>query len=388
MGILSNTVSIYQYKVDGKPDNASWVQECLDRSRFVPIDATPEEDSAGWVTLDDHGSSDFGNENVFRRDPYYAFTLRRDQRRVPPAVLKGMVDRECSRWLAERPAITRMPYRRKAEIRENIHTSLLGKTLPLPSFCDVVWNTETGIVTVAGITERVLDMVEDHFDSTFDGLNLHPIHPMERAYRVLDKERHRLLEKADQAPSRDVLLQIKRNRWVGWDFLLWLMYRTGKGASVYEVNQEGPLEKGEGFMAYVHDKFVLVAEHEQGRRRSAITGVQREFAEAREALRDGKNIVDALIYLEKEPRSWKVSLKADIFAFGSFACPVVQLERDEITDPFQERIAVFYERMSLLETGLQLFDSLFSTFMAERIGGAWPDRLRHINEWMGTQHMK
>ncbi|HPI93426.1 MAG TPA: recombination-associated protein RdgC [Deltaproteobacteria bacterium] len=384
MGIMSNTVSVYQYRVDGKPGNASWVQECLNKSRFVPIDTTSDEESAGWVTLDDHGMSDFDNENVFRRDPYYAFTLRRDQRKVPAAVLKGLVDRECSRWLAERPAISRMPYRRKAEIRENLHASLLGRTLPVPATYDVVWNAETGIVTVAGITEKVLDMVEDHFASTFDGLILEPIHPMARASGILDKDQRRLLEKADQAPSKDVLLQIKRNRWVGWDFLLWLMYRTGKGSSVYEVNQEGPLLKGEAFMAYVHDKFVLVAEHEQGKRRSAITGAQREFAEAREALRDGKNIVEALIYLEKEPRSWKISLKADIFAFGSFSCPVIQIERDEITDPFQERIAVFYERMSLMETGLQLFDSLFSAFMTERVSGTWPERLGYINEWLGA----
>jgi hypothetical protein len=199
---------------------------------------------------------------------------------------------------------------------------------------------------------------------------------------VLEEGLQHLLDKADQAPSKDVLLQIKRNRWVGWEFLLWLMYRTSSSSSVYEVDQKGPLEMGEGFMAYLHDKFVLVAEHEQGKRMSSITGVQREFSETREALRDGKNITETLIYLEKEPRSWKVSLKADIFALGSFSCPVVQIERDEITDPDQERIAVFYERMSLLETGLQLFDSVFSAFMQERVAGTWPERIKHINEWL------
>jgi hypothetical protein len=61
---------------------------------------------------------------------------------------------------------------------------------------------------------------------------------------------------------------------------------------------------------------------------------------------------------------------------------VVQIERDEITDPDQERIAVFYERMSLLETGLQLFDSVFSAFMAERVAPSWPERLKKINEWL------
>jgi len=382
MGIMSNTVSIYQYKVAGKPGNAAWVQECLNRDRFVPIDTTADEEASGWVNLHDHTSSDFGNENVFRRDPYYAFTLRKDQRKVPSAVLKNLVEKECAKWLEDRPAISRMPYKRKAEIRENLHASLLSKTFPVPSTYDLVWNAETGILMVANITERVLDMVEDSFESTFTGLTLEPVHPMSRARMVLDEGLHPLLDKADQAPSKDVLLQIKRNRWVGWDFLLWLMERTNNGSSVHEVNQDGPLEKGEGFMAYVSDKFVLVAEHEQGKRRSSITGVQREFSEARSALRDGKNIVEALIYLEKEPRSWKVSLKADIFALGSFSCPVVQIERDETADPEHERIAVFYERMSLLETGIQLFDSVFSAFMAERVAGTWSERLKRINEWL------
>jgi hypothetical protein len=382
MGIMSNTVSIYQYKVIGELKGVSWVQECLGKNRFMPIDTTADEEALGWVNLDDHTSADFDNENVFRRDPYYVFTLRRDLRKVPSAVLKNLVDKECSRWLVERPAISRMPLKRKAEIRENLHASLLSKTLPVPATYDVVWNTDTGILDITNISERVLDIVEDTFSRTFVGLTLEPIHPMSRAYIVLDEGLHHLLEKVDQAPSKDVLLQIKRNRWVGWDFLLWLMYRTNSSSSVYEVNQKGPLETGEGFMAYLHDKFVLVAEHEQGKRKSSITGVQREFSETREAVRDGKNITETLIYLEKEPRTWKVSLKADIFALGSFSCPVVQIERDEITDPDQERIAVFYERMSLLETGLQLFDSVFSAFMQERIAGTWPEKLKHVNEWL------
>ncbi len=118
MGIMSNTVSIYQYRVEGEPGNASWVQERLHKNRFGAIDATADEEASGWVTRDDHAGADFDNENVFWRDPYYAFTFRRDQRRVPPAVLKNMVDRECARWLADRPAISRMPFKRKAEIRE------------------------------------------------------------------------------------------------------------------------------------------------------------------------------------------------------------------------------------------------------------------------------
>ncbi len=102
MGIMSNTVSIYQYKVIGELKGVAWVQECLGKNQFMPIDTTADEEALGWVNLDDHTSTDFDNENVFRRDPYYAFALRKDQRKVPSAVLKNLVDKECSRWLEER----------------------------------------------------------------------------------------------------------------------------------------------------------------------------------------------------------------------------------------------------------------------------------------------
>ena len=47
-----------------------------------------------------------------------------------------------------------------------------------------------------------------------------------------------------------------------------------------------------------------------------------------------------------------------------------------------EREAAFYERMYLLEQGLQLFDSLFTAFLRERLGDAWGGRLKAISEWL------
>lgn len=382
MGMMSNTVSIYQYRVIGESSGDAWVQGCLSKNQFISIDTTPDQESMGWVSFDDHTSSDFENENVFIRRPYYFFSLRRDQRRVPSALLKNLLVKECAGWLSKRPDLSRVPFRRKAEMRDALHASLLSRILPVPSTYDVVWNTDNSTVTVSSISERVLDLVEDAFARTFKGLSLEPVHPMSRAYQVLKEDQYRMLERSDQAPSRDVLLQIKRNRWVGWDFLLWLMYQTSTGNSAYTVNQKGPLELGEGFIAYLHDRFVLKAEHEEGARKSSIIGPQRDFAEARSAIRDGKNIIESVIHIEKGSRSWKMALKADIFAFGSFTCPPVQLEKDELTDPEQERMNVFYERMSLLETGLQLFDSIYQAFLAERITPKWPERLKQINGWL------
>ena len=64
------------------------------------------------------------------------------------------------------------------------------------------------------------------------------------------------------------------------------------------------------------------------------------------------------LYLEKGELQWKMTLKGELFQFGSYRCPGIKLEKDALTDQNSERMAVFFERMYVLEEGLQLFDSL------------------------------
>jgi hypothetical protein len=186
----------------------------------------------------------------------------------------------------------------------------------------------------------------------------------------------------NQASSNDVLLQIKKNKWLGWDFLLWLMFQTSQGSSEYRVNQPGPAPLDDHFISYLYDRFVLVEDHEDGVRKSSIVGPQKDFTEARRAIQNGKNITEAVVYFEKDDLKWKLNLKGDIFAFGTYTSPPVKIEKDEITDPASELQAVFFERMYLLETGLQLFNSVFATFLKERILGGWPAKQALINEWL------
>jgi hypothetical protein len=186
----------------------------------------------------------------------------------------------------------------------------------------------------------------------------------------------------NQASSRDVLLQIKKNRWLGWEFFLWLMFKSAEGSSEYRVTREGPAETGDHFVAYVYDRFVLTQDHEDGTRKSTISGPQKNFSEACKAIVSGKNITEATLYFEKDMFKWKMSLKGDIFAFGSFGCPPVKIEKDEMTDPAMEREAVFFERMNLMETGIQLFESLFAAFLSDRLTGPWPQITHAMNEWL------
>jgi len=98
----------------------------------------------------------------------------------------------------------------------------------------------------------------------------------------------------------------------------------------------------------------------------------------------GKKITEATIHFEKDENAWKLTLKGELFHFGSFKCPPVQIEKDNTVDMVAEQEAVFFERMHLLESGNQLFDSLFESFLTERLSGQWLATVEDIKGWIGA----
>jgi hypothetical protein len=384
MGILSNTVSISQYRVKGElpSDIETWLADCLYRNRFSPIDNLPDEESTGWVSLFDYNDSSFSLGSPKIGD-YIGLSLRKDKRSVPSAVVKSKLDLECGKWMTEHPDIKKMPSKRKAEIRDNLVASLVTRSLPVPSVCDLVWNLETSTLTISSVSAKTLELVEDKFMQTFEGLKLVAIYPMARAELDVEENRKAALAHEDKASTKDVLQQIDKNRWLGHEFLLWAIHSTSVSQGEYRISTPGSFNKGEVFVAYLHDSFLLAGEPEKGVRKSRIIGPQQDFGEAKKALSAGKNICEAAIYFEKSDLSWSLNLKSDTFVFSSFKSPPVKIERGElIEDPSAEREAVFLERMSLMGSGLQLFDSFFGAFLAERLSNAWQEKMKAIKKWM------
>jgi hypothetical protein len=115
-----------------------------------------------------------------------------------------------------------------------------------------------------------------------------------------------------------------------------------------------------------------------------VTGSQDHFSEVRTALKNGKQISESTLHFEKEEHQWKMTLKGLMFHFNSFKCPSVKIEKDNITNEADEREAVFYERMHVLEEGLQLFDSLFAAFLEMRLSKTWTDEEKGIQKWLAS----
>lgn len=385
MGILANSVSCCQYRIAGEAPQSDllvWVGEKLAQHGFRSIDRSSEEISVGWVHLDDTQRSDFGDAQSFQRDHWIAFSLRRDQRRVPAAVLRAHYDLACRDFLAANPGLQRVPKGKRDELKEAIHGALLARTLAVPAVYDAVWDTQSGIVTFTSLSPKVTDLFETTFKQTFVGLSLLPIAPFRRAEGLVRPELLPALRQANRAGGEGLLELIRDNRWLGEDFLLWLLFGTVNGAGEYRVSTAGPAASGAPFVAYLNDRMVLQGGGEGLVQKMTLSGPQDRYGEVRAALLGGKCLREGVITLEHQERLWRMNLKGETFAFASFKAPPVRLERDDLTDPIREREALFYERMHLLAEGEQLFASLFADFLAVRLASDWKALEPRIAAWL------
>ena len=386
MGVYANTVSITQFTVTGelpKSDQFPWFSEKLAGRGFKSIENSAEETSEGWTQVDRPDDAGFEAPSDFWRDNYLVFSLRRDQRKIPAAVLKSHTGREEGAFLAQHPNLRRTPKNKRTEIKELVQLRLMAKCLPVPSTVDVVWDQKSGLLTLFSLGSKVVERFEDIFRKTFEGLNLVAIHPFARARMLLEGPLLEGLEKANQANSDSAVALIRDNQWLGWDFMLWLLQRGLNGEGEFGVCRPGHFSTGERFSAWIDDRIQLQGGGEEGGiQKVSVSGSQDSYLEAISALKGGKKITSATICMEKDENIWKLTLKGETFGFASFKCPQVRIERDATVDEMSEREAAFYERMFLLEQGVQLFDSLFTAFLKERLADAWTGRMVAIQEWL------
>ena len=219
MSILFNTVSICQFRVAGdrpSKDFYEWVSDRLAKNSFKSIDNTIDEVSSGWVHLDDPSGNSFAYPRAFWRDHYLAFTLRRDQRKVPSVLFRTHLKNAESEFLAAHPGMRRISKQKREELSETARAALYGKTLPVPSTYDAVWDTRSGLVTFTSLSPKVMELFENHFKNSFDGLRLLMLHPFSRADQVLRDKLRPILLKANRATTGDALNLIQDNQWLGW----------------------------------------------------------------------------------------------------------------------------------------------------------------------------
>ena len=386
MGFLSTSASIGYFQVVGSLDSQNKYQELSEKlatEGFRSIEQSADELSTGWVQLDDYDCSDFASPNSCWHDHYLCFSLRQDRRRIPAALLKRQISKLCEKFLAEQPTLKFVPKGEKEQLMDQARSSLLARTLPAPSFNDVIWDTDRQLLRFCSLSQSMIDTFQGLFHQTFPGLRLQLFHPLARAMQLLPEQLKESLQRINKAQTENILDQIEANRWLGVDFLQWLFYRTLNSDSRYQVSTPGPLLEKQPFTAFLDNRLVLVGGGQEGIQKIVVAGPQDHFLEVRAALRQGKQIEEATIHLQQsEDDAWKLTLKGERFQFGSYRTPMIRPDKDPLDDPLAEAEAAFFTKLVAVEEGEQMFNSLLKTFLELRLDEQWSTEQTAILQWL------
>ena len=198
MGLLSNSTSFVRYSVEGEPapNFREFAAERINAFAFRDIDDSYEERSIGWVSVLNMFDTEFAYAS-FAAGDHIVLTMRIDERKVAPKVLKKFCLKEEERLKKERQ-IPKLSRNQKLEIKENVKLMLVKKAVPVPATYDLCWNLGDNSLFFFSTSQKAQEVLEDFFKETF-GLTLMRQIPYLIAEHLLDD--HARLSLAEIRPA-------------------------------------------------------------------------------------------------------------------------------------------------------------------------------------------
>lgn len=165
--MLSGSASFTRFFVEGDLPESFWdfVADRVAAHSFQDIDDTLEEYSIGWVSVANMFDADFAYGSYAAGD-YVVLTMRVDERKVSPSVLKKCVMKEEERIKKERQ-IPRLNRSARMEIKERVQSQLLRKSVPIPATYDLCWNLSNNTLLFFSTSKKAIVLFEELFKETF-----------------------------------------------------------------------------------------------------------------------------------------------------------------------------------------------------------------------------
>ncbi|MDJ0623728.1 MAG: recombination-associated protein RdgC [Desulfocapsaceae bacterium] len=192
MGFISGSASFVRFGVEGELPENTWdfIAERVAAFSFQDIDDTYDEFSIGWVSVLNMFDADFSYASYANGD-YVTLTLRMDERKVSPAILKKFCAKEEERLKKERQ-LPKISKAMKTEIKERIHTELMRKAVPVPAVYDLCWNLAESTLLFFSTNKKAQAQLEDFFKETFGLTIIQQIPYLIAEHLVDEKQRERL----------------------------------------------------------------------------------------------------------------------------------------------------------------------------------------------------
>ena len=183
-----------RFSVEGVlPENSlDFIAQRVIAFSFKDIDDTYDEYSIGWVSVLNMFDSQFAYASYVAGD-YITLTLRIDERKVSPAILKKIVQKEEERVRKEQQ-VPKLSRSTKVQIKERIRTELMRKAIPLPSTYELCWSLSDSTLLFFSTNKKAHAILEDYFKESF-GLLIRQQIPYTTAEHLLDDDLREKLER-------------------------------------------------------------------------------------------------------------------------------------------------------------------------------------------------
>lgn len=351
--ITSSSLNVSVFTVSGclpSEDLFLFLSSNLIRFGFKDISDTNDEQSLGWVHVEDKTRSSFSSPEFLHVNEYVFLSVRKDTRKVPAAVLyQECVDREAA-WLKNKANeyIKRPPKKTRDEIKESAKLDLLKKTLPVPKVFHAIWNTQLQQLIVLSTSNSDVDMFVDLFHKTFESMHLVEQVPFAWANSavILSTKMHGKLNEYNQATSDSLLDLINSNKWLGQEFALWLL--------------SSPMAI-QGLSVWADEKITLCGDN----KKAVFSGsIPENMGAIRAAIAEGKRISDIVVNIEtNDGLVFKANLNTETFHLKGVKLPPVKSDyMDRAEDMLQ---AEYLLRTSLLNDVIgHMFRSCLFEFLS------------------------
>ena len=185
MGLLSSTVSITRYRVQGdlRKPVLETIANGLKKYTVADIDDDAEEKSIGWTSLDKPFAPDFSGSS-FVVGAYLMFSLRIDKKSIPPKLVKKRYTVEADRRLT-RTGRHFISGSEKKLIKEEVMHTLSLKIPATPNVYDLVWHLENKTLWYYTNLKTANEELENLFNASF-GLSLIRMFPYTSAELTAD----------------------------------------------------------------------------------------------------------------------------------------------------------------------------------------------------------
>ena len=168
MSILSGTVSITRYKVQGKI-NAPIIYNISDglkHNTILEIDNQISDKSTGWTSFDKPFQPDFDGSS-FVYGNYFVFALRIDKKNIAAKVLKKHYTIEVAKRMADsgRDFLSK---NEKKLVKEHVISQLSVRIPATPHIYDLVWNYEDAMIWFFSNLKAANEELETLFSKSFN----------------------------------------------------------------------------------------------------------------------------------------------------------------------------------------------------------------------------